>query len=56
MVWRTFCFLRDGKAHSRLTLEDQKLYGEGEDSARSAKLGLWIDPDPIPPWDFRHRR
>jgi len=38
------------------TLEDRKLYAEVEDSARSAKLGLWIDPDPIPPWDFRHRR
>ena len=38
------------------TLEDQKLYAEAEESARSAKIGLWIDPDPIPPWDFRHRR
>jgi endonuclease YncB( thermonuclease family) len=37
------------------TLGDQKLYAEAVDSARSAKLGLWIDPDPIPPWDFRHR-
>jgi endonuclease YncB( thermonuclease family) len=26
------------------TLEDQKLYAEGEDSARSAKIGLWVDP------------
>lgn len=38
------------------TLDDQKLYAEGEESARLAKVGLWIDPDPIPPWDFRHRR
>jgi endonuclease YncB( thermonuclease family) len=38
------------------TLEDQRLYAEAEESARSAKIGLWIDPDPIPPWDFRHRR
>ena len=38
------------------TLEDQKRYAETEDSARSAKIGLWIDPDPTPPWDFRYRR
>ena len=23
--------------------------------AREAKEGLWNDPHPIPPWDFRHR-
>ena len=38
------------------TLEDQKLYAEVEDLAHSAEIGLWIDPDPIPPWDFRRRR
>jgi endonuclease YncB( thermonuclease family) len=36
-------------------LEDQKLYAEAEDAARSTKIGLWIEPDPIPPWDFRRR-
>lgn len=25
-----------------------------ESGARSARLGLWADPDPVPPWDFRH--
>jgi len=25
---------------------------EGE--AREAKRGLWIDADPVPPWEFRH--
>ena len=25
-----------------------------EAKAREAKIGLWKDPDPIPPWEFRH--
>jgi endonuclease YncB( thermonuclease family) len=24
-----------------------------EQAAREARLGLWADPDPLPPWDFR---
>jgi endonuclease YncB( thermonuclease family) len=30
-------------------LELQRL----EDDARNAKRGLWFDPNPIPPWEFR---
>ena len=26
-----------------------------EASARDSKKGLWIDKDPTPPWEFRHR-
>jgi endonuclease YncB( thermonuclease family) len=33
---------------------DQSL-GELEREAREAKRGLWLDPNPIPPWEFRHR-
>jgi endonuclease YncB( thermonuclease family) len=25
-----------------------------EDEAKSSRLGLWSDANPIPPWDFRH--
>ena len=25
-----------------------------EAGARAARLGLWADPDPVPPWAFRH--
>jgi endonuclease YncB( thermonuclease family) len=36
--------------------EDRKLYADAEDTARSSGVGLWIDPNPIPPWDFRRGR
>jgi len=26
-----------------------------QEEARLAKRGLWVDPDPIPPWDWRAR-
>lgn len=32
---------------------DRRLYADAETEARSAKRGLWADPGPIPPWDFR---
>src|SRR5262245_18813245 len=37
------------------TPQDRILYAAAEDAARSARIGLWIDPNPMPPWDFRHR-
>ena len=27
-----------------------------ESVARNGKIGLWSDPNPIPPWDFRHKK
>jgi len=26
-----------------------------ETEARNAKRGLWVDPNPVPPWEWRHR-
>lgn len=25
-----------------------------EDNARQARAGLWADPNPVPPWEYRH--
>jgi endonuclease YncB( thermonuclease family) len=36
--------------------EDRQLYAAAEIGARAAKVGLWIYPDPVPPWDFRRQR
>ena len=35
---------------------DRKLYEAAEDSAKAARRGLWRDIDPVPPWDFRHKK
>lgn len=36
--------------------DDQKLYDAAENMAKAAKSGLWRDADPMPPWDYRHRK
>jgi endonuclease YncB( thermonuclease family) len=33
--------------------DDRRLYADAETEARTARQGLWADPAPIPPWDFR---
>ena len=35
---------------------DQKLYESAEDGAKAQKRGLWLDPEPVAPWDFRKNR
>lgn len=34
---------------------DRKIYSDAENTARTSGLGLWAEPAPIPPWDFRHK-
>jgi endonuclease YncB( thermonuclease family) len=33
--------------------EDRKAYAAAEDAARTRRLGLWAERQPMPPWDFR---
>jgi len=33
--------------------EDRELYARAEDEARSARRGLWVDPNPLEPGEFR---
>jgi endonuclease YncB( thermonuclease family) len=33
---------------------DRALYAEAETAARGRRLGLWLDPKPMPPWEWRH--
>lgn len=32
---------------------DRQLYASAEARARAAQLGLWHDPNPMPPWEWR---
>ncbi len=36
--------------------EDRLSYDSAEAEARNREIGLWRDPDPVPPWDYRHKR
>ena len=33
---------------------DRMAYADAETSARAKKAGLWIEPNPMPPWEWRH--
>ena len=35
------------------TPEDRELYSKVEEEAQDAKRGLWADPNPVPPWEWR---
>lgn len=32
---------------------DRMRYAAAEDAARKSRRGLWVDPNPIPPWEWR---
>lgn len=41
---------------SEQTGEDRDLYAAAQGAAMKERLGLWRDPEPIAPWDFRASR
>jgi endonuclease YncB( thermonuclease family) len=34
-------------------VEDRDTYARSEDRARAGQRGLWVDAEPVPPWDWR---
>lgn len=44
------------KYQNELVLEDRLDYLHAEESAEKSRVGLWIDKEPIAPWDFRKSR
>lgn len=33
-----------------------KKYADAEDEARRRRIGLWADPNPTPPWEWRRKK
>jgi endonuclease YncB( thermonuclease family) len=52
--------LHDGLAWSTIPVDPQQTsphpYNEAQRQAQDAHRGLWSDPDPIPPWEWRAGR
>lgn len=44
-----------GFAWHYTTYSDSKVLANAETAARAAKAGLWTDPDPMPPWEWRRK-
>ena len=38
---------------SEQSAQDRDVYARAEVSARSARVGIWTQPDPVAPWDYR---
>ena len=36
--------------------DDRQRYAEAEYRARVSKMGLWVEPDPVPPWEWRKKK
>ena len=45
-----------GMAWHYRTYSNDELLAELENKARASKLGLWADPNPLPPWEFRRNQ
>ena len=45
--------LRRGLAWHYTKYDNSPLFAELETKARAARLGIWAQPNPIPPWEFR---
>ncbi len=43
------------KYQNELILDDRLSYLHAENDAKGNSVGLWVDKDPIPPWEFRKK-
>lgn len=44
------------KYQNEQSLDDRLSYNRAEESARTNKVGLWVEKEPTPPWDWRTAR
>jgi len=49
MAWHYKRYAMEQRASDRVA------YSDAERAAKAAKHGLWSDPEPIPPWEWRKR-
>jgi micrococcal nuclease len=42
--------------HYKKYAPHETIYAEAQEWARENKLGLWVDADPVPPWEFRRSK
>jgi endonuclease YncB( thermonuclease family) len=47
MAWHARPYLREQSPQER------EEYARAEQEARADKRGLWLDPNPVPPWEWR---
>lgn len=47
--------VKDGFAWQYKQYSKSKEFEEAEKEARDNKIGLWVDADPVPPWEFRKK-
>ncbi len=45
--------VREGLAWSRGGSTEERSFSDEEELARAAKVGLWADPNPVPPWKWK---
>lgn len=45
--------IHEGMAWHYTEYDNNKVYEEAQVLAKKAKRGLWADPSPVAPWDFR---
>jgi micrococcal nuclease len=55
LVREGMCWWYRKYAHEQ-TPADRVLYEEAETKARGNGLGLWRDPHPVPPWEWRREQ
>lgn len=44
------------KYENEQDVDDRSIYANAEYLAQRDKVGLWLDANPIPPWDFRKQK
>ncbi len=50
LAWHYKRFVHEQPVH------EGEAYAKAEDAARTTKVGLWQDSDPVPPWEWRSLR